>query len=106
MHICGDTTDKLHEIAETGADCLSLDYKVDMGVAKDAIGDRLCLAGNVDPVSVLDQGTLEDTRRACRVCIEAMGGGTDGYILTSGCDLPPTVKLDNIKAMLGMGRIL
>ncbi len=103
LHICGDTTDKLADIAETGADCFSLDYKVDMAVAKESVGDKMCLAGNIDPVSVLDQGTTEETLAAGLACIEAVEGGTDGFILTSGCDLPPTVKLDNLKAMLALG---
>ncbi len=104
LHICGDTTGKLADIAETEADCFSLDYKVDMAVAKAAVGDKMCLAGNIDPVSVLDYGTPEETRATGQACIDAMGGGTEGFILTSGCDLPPTVKLDNLKAMLDMGR--
>ncbi|MFQ5575687.1 MAG: uroporphyrinogen decarboxylase family protein [Anaerolineae bacterium] len=64
LHICGDTTDKLTDIAETEADCFSLDYKVNLATAKEAIGDRVCLAGNINPVSVLDQGTVADTRQA------------------------------------------
>lgn len=104
LHICGDTTNELVDISETGADCFSLDYKVDIGVAKDAVAGKMCLAGNINPVSVLDQGTPEDTRMAGQACIEAMDNGTDGFILTAGCDLPPTVKLDNLKAMLDMGR--
>lgn len=104
LHICGDTTDKLADIAETGADCFSLDYKVDLAVAKAAVGDQMCLAGNIDPVSVLDQGSPDDTLAAGQACINAVGGGTDGFILTGGCDLPPTVKLENLRTMLDLGR--
>ncbi len=104
LHICGDTTDKLTDIAETETDCFSLDYKVDLAVAMAAIGDKMCLAGNIDPVSVLDQGSAEETRVAGQACIDAVDGGTDGFILTGGCDLPPTVKLENLKVMLDMGR--
>jgi len=99
LHICGDTTDKLDLIADTGADCFSLDYKVDIATAKELVGDRVCLAGNVNPVSVLDQGTPEDTREASLACLAA-GSAGGGFILTSGCDLPPTVPLENLHAML------
>jgi uroporphyrinogen decarboxylase len=104
LHICGNTTDKLADIAETGADCFSLDYKVDLALAKAVVGDKMCLAGNIDPVAVLDQGTLEDVRTAGRACLQAVGGGADGFILTPGCDLPPTVTLENLKALLELGR--
>lgn len=104
LHICGDTTDKLADIAETGADCFSLDYKVNLAAAKAAVGNKMCLAGNINPVSVLDQGKPLDVRQAGQACLEAVGGGTDGFILTGGCDLPPTVKLENLKMMLDMGR--
>ena len=99
LHICGDTTDKLDLIADTGADCFSLDYKVNIAVAKELVGDRVCLAGNVNPVSVLDQGTPEDVRKASLECLAA-GSAGGGFILTSGCDLPPTVPLENLQAML------
>jgi len=99
LHICGDTTDKLDLIADTGADCFSLDYKVNVATAKELVGDRVCLAGNVNPVTVLDQGTPEDVRQASQSCLQA-GSTGGGFILTSGCDLPPTVPMENLRAML------
>ncbi|MFQ5858594.1 MAG: uroporphyrinogen decarboxylase family protein [Anaerolineae bacterium] len=102
LHICGDTTEKLDDIAETEADCFSLDYKVNMATAKEKLAGRMCIAGNVDPVAVLDQGTPEDVRRASQACLEAAATG-GGFILTAGCDLPPTVPEKNLLAMLEMG---
>lgn len=99
LHICGNTTDKLHLIAQTEADCFSLDYKVNLAKAKEALGGKMCIAGNVDPVSYLYNGTPETVAEASAKCLaDAAAGG--GYILTSGCDLPPTVKMENIQAMM------
>ena len=53
MHICGDTTDRLESMALTGVDCLSLDQKLDLGNARDLLGQRICLMGNVDPTHTL-----------------------------------------------------
>jgi uroporphyrinogen decarboxylase len=103
LHICGNTTDKLESIAETGAHCFSLDYKVDMATAKKLIGSRITLAGNIDPVSVLNQKGPEDVRAAGEACIQA-GAEGGGFILTSGCDLPPTIPVDNIRAMLDLAQ--
>lgn len=103
LHICGNTTDKLESIAETGASCFSLDYKVDLKVAKERIGSRIALAGNIDPVSILNQKGPDDVRAAGQACIEAAAEG-GGFILTSGCDLPPTIPFDNIRAMLDLAK--
>lgn len=102
LHICGNTTDKLNLIAQTGADCFSLDYKVNLAKAKEVMGGKMCIAGNVDPVMYLYNGTPESVAEASAKCIaDAAQGG--GYILTSGCDLPPTVKMENIQAMMLAG---
>lgn len=102
LHICGNTTDKLESIAETGASCFSLDYKVNLAEAKEKIGGRVALAGNIDPVSILNQKGPDDVRAAARACIEAAAGG-GGFVLTSGCDLPPTISMENLQAMLSAG---
>jgi len=102
LHICGNTTDKLESIAETGASCFSLDYKVNLAEAKQKIGGRIALAGNIDPVSVLNQKGPDDVRAAARACIEAAAQG-GGFVLTSGCDLPPTISMENLQAMLSAG---
>ncbi|MBI3361756.1 MAG: uroporphyrinogen decarboxylase family protein [Chloroflexi bacterium] len=104
LHICGNTTDKLESIAETGASCFSLDYKVDMAVAKQRLGSKIALAGNIDPVSVLNQKSPDDVRLAGQACIDA-ASADGGFILTSGCDLPPTISMDNLKAMLSLAQI-
>jgi uroporphyrinogen decarboxylase len=103
LHVCGDTTDKLDDIAATEADCFSLDYKVNLATAKERLADRMCIAGNINPVAVLDQGTPEDVRQAGLACLEAAAAG-GGFILTAGCDLPPTVPEENLLAMLELGR--
>ncbi len=101
LHICGDTTEKLESIAESGAHCFSLDAKVSLAAAREKVAGRMALAGNIDPQAVLNQKWPEDVRAVGQACIDTVGAG--GFILTSGCDLPPTVPLDNIKAMLALG---
>lgn len=103
LHICGNTTDKLNSIAETGASCFSLDYKVNLATAKEKVGGKIALAGNIDPVSILNQKGPDDVRAAGHTCIEAAAAG-GGFILTSGCDLPPTISLENLRAMLDLAQ--
>ncbi|NIN65631.1 MAG: hypothetical protein GTO63_13240, partial [Anaerolineae bacterium] len=42
LHICGDTTDKLDLLIETGADCVSIDHKVHIERAKDIFNGKMC----------------------------------------------------------------
>lgn len=104
LHICGNTTDKLESIAETGASCFSLDYKVNLATAKEKVGGKIALAGNIDPVSILNQKSPEEVRAAGHACVDAAAAG-GGFILTSGCDLPPTIPMANIRAMLDLAQI-
>ncbi len=104
LHICGNTTDKLESIAETGAACFSLDYKVNLATAREKIGAKIALAGNIDPVSILNQKGPDEVRAAGQACMEA-AAGSEGFILTSGCDLPPTISMENLRAMLDMAKL-
>lgn len=99
LHICGDTYDKLDLLADTGAGCISIDHKVDIGGAKEILRGRSCLAGNVDPVRVLLQGTPADVEAACRDCL-AEGAAGGGFILMPGCDIPPSVPEENLRVFL------
>jgi uroporphyrinogen decarboxylase len=102
LHICGNTGDKLDLMADTKATCFSLDYKVDLSLAKKALGDKMCISGNVDPVSVLSNGGPNDVVKASKECIDK--GGPDGYILMPGCDHPPTVPKENLQALTNTAR--
>lgn len=99
LHICGALQGKLDLLAKTGANCVSLDSRVNLKQAKELFAGRICVAGNLDPVGVLDHLTAKEVEAAARRCLlEGAPGG--GFILMPGCDIPPTVPLDNVRAML------
>ena len=102
LHICGNVENRLDLIAETGVDLVSLDYKVSLKKARDVFSGRLAFAGNVDPVSVLRDGTTEKIKQTCRQCIE--DAGNSGFILMPGCDISPSTPLENIRTMINAAR--
>ena len=67
------------------------------------VGDRACLIGNVDPVTVLMQGTPEKVRAASNACLDAAAAG-GGYILGSGCVVPRVSPFENVRAMVQAAR--
>jgi uroporphyrinogen decarboxylase len=103
VHICGDTTDRLDTFPGTGASCISLDHKVNIGRAKEVLGGKMCFAGNVDPVKVMLQGSVQDVESECRRIIET-AGLDGGFVLMPGCDIPPTVPYDNIRKFISVAR--
>ncbi len=103
IHICGNITNRLDLIPETGAANISLDYKVDLAKARELVGDRMAFSGNMNPVAIMQNETPEGVKAACRACIEKAGTGSS-YILMPGCDIPPGVPLENICAMVETAR--
>lgn len=99
VHICGNTTDRLDLMPETGASCISLDHKTDIAKAKETLHGKMCFGGNVDPVAVMLQGSVEQVEEHCKRIIQT--AGTDGaFVLMPGCDIPPTVPYDNIRKFI------
>ncbi len=103
LHICGNTTPILSLMAETGAAFIEIDHKVNLRRAKEVVGRRACLIGNLDPVAVLVEGTPEEVRQAAEDCIAAAASG-GGYILGTGCHVPRPTPPQNLRAMVAAAR--
>ena len=99
VHICGDTGPMLADFAKVGAAAFSLDHAVDMRAAKEALGGRSAIVGNIDPVSVIMSGTAEDVRRESQRCFDEAGAG-GGFIIGPGCAVPYGTPIENIRAMV------
>ncbi len=100
LHICGDTRRIWDAMVETGADCLSLDYDVDLEAAKAEVGGRVRIMGNVRPSEVMLLGTPADVRAAAFDCVAKCWDSPRGFTLASGCSLPTETPLANVEAMM------
>jgi len=76
---------------------LALDGATDIFKAKEILGDHLCLMGDV-PAELLTLGTEDEVYNYCRRLINNVG--PSGFILSSGCDIPPNAKPENVQAMI------
>ena len=99
LHICGNITDRLYLIPPTGIQMISLDSKVDLSKAKEILGGKIGLAGNVNPVSVLEDQEPEGVQRVTVECLEK-GAFDGGFLLLPGCDISAKVPEDNVRAMI------
>jgi uroporphyrinogen decarboxylase len=102
LHICGNTTAIMGDMAATGAALLEFDYKADMARCREAAGERV-LVGNVDPSGVMALGTPEEVSEECRKAIHALGPA-GRFILSPGCTLPATTPPENVEAMMEAAR--
>lgn len=98
LHICGKTSPILELMVETGAKILEVDNIVDLRDAKEKVGRRVCLMGNVNTTLLLtgDPSRVEAEAKAC-IEAAAMEGG---FILSSGCEVPLRAPLENVEAMV------
>lgn len=101
LHICGDTADRLDLIREIEPDIMSVDHKVDLEKAGEILGQRICLAGNVDPSQVMEYGSREEVERKALECMEK--AGNHRFLLMPGCEISPDTPLENIKTFLDVG---
>ena len=103
LHICGKTHLLFEQMADTGANVLSLD-RVDLAEAKERIGDKVCLMGNVTPAETLLDGTPEDVDAEAKECIRKAHDNPAGFILSSGCEVPISTPPENVFALMEAAR--
>lgn len=104
LHMCGNTEPILEDMVETGAPAISLDNVVDMELAKNRIGDKVTLAGNVKPVESMRFGTKEDIYEDVKTCLEKCYDNPNGYVLATGCQVPVFTPMENIYHFMEAGR--
>ncbi|MCL4522895.1 MAG: uroporphyrinogen decarboxylase [Acidobacteria bacterium] len=94
------TAHLLDSLAKTGADVLSIDWRIDLADARKRLGNRVALQGNVDPCILL--GPEDGVRAAAREAIEKTGG--IGHILNLGHGILPSVPVENARAFVEAGQ--
>ena len=103
FHICGDTTKLLETFPEMGIRGVSIDSAVDIAVAKDLVGDKLSIMGNVSPIEIL-RGTPESIEQAVIDCFRKCWDNPRGFTIAPGCDIPVQTSLENIDAYMSAAR--
>jgi MtaA/CmuA family methyltransferase len=96
LHICGDTSHLLADMARSGAEIVDLDWMVDLRRGAEVFGEEgPAPCGNFDPVAVMLQGTPAEVEEAVRACAAA---GGPRHLSAAGCEVPDGTPGANLLA--------
>ena len=87
----------LEAIADCGADAVGLDWTTDIGAARERVGERVCLQGNMDPT--LLNASPERIREEVRQILISFGEG-NGHVFNLGHGITPGINPDHVAAMV------
>ena len=104
IHICGKTKEIWTDLIELGFDFLSVDNCEDLEEVKRTVGDKMLIAGNVPPVDVLKEGTIDEVITSVINCLKKGADSPNGYMLAAGCQIPPGVPRENLYAYIYAAR--
>ena len=87
--------------ADIGADALGLDWTVDIGSARQRVGDKVALQGNLDPAILLS--TPEAIEKEVASILASYGHGS-GHVFNLGHGITQWTPPENAAAMLAAVR--
>jgi len=90
----------LPAIARSGANVLSVDWRVSLREAREMLGPRTALQGNVDPAVLF--GPPEKIRQATLEAAASLGGV--GHILNLGHGILPGTPVENAQVFIETGQ--
>ena len=97
LHICGNITAVLDQVALTGADMIDFDYMVDMEKGAKIIPKNVCICGNIDPVAVVLEGNPELIKKEVKRC--ASLSRLNNNCIAPGCEIPRDTNPANVLAI-------
>ena len=97
LHICGNITPLLGMLADVEADVVDLDSMVSVREAREALGPGRCLAGNINPVADLRNGTPQSVQTGLDACFR--DAGRAAYAVAAGCEVPRDTPAQNLLEM-------
>lgn len=102
-HNCGNCTiQMIDSILDTGAAACHFGNAIDMTRMLPLIPEDILVMGNIDPAGQFRNDTPESIREATLELMRACGGYRN-FLISSGCDIPPMSKWENIDAFFVWG---
>lgn len=98
-HNCGNNTLKMVDtILSTGCRLYHFGNAISIEQMLKLMPKDVMVMGNIDPVSLKD-ASKEDVIAATNALLEVVGD-VDNFVISSGCDIPPLARWENIDAFM------
>ena len=97
LHIAGPVESILSFYPQAGVDIANFDYCVDPHLVQEKLL-HTCLDGNIKPLSFVEDTPENIAARSSE--LKSIFAQRCGWILSSGCEIPPESKPENIMAMV------
>jgi MtaA/CmuA family methyltransferase len=96
LHICGNTRRILEGMGKLGCDIVDLDSMAPIADARQKMGPKMILLGNLNPVAVLRNGDPAGVTAAIAECHRQAGAP---FIVGAGCEVPRDTPPENLHAL-------
>ncbi|MFB3906261.1 MAG: uroporphyrinogen decarboxylase family protein [Acidobacteriota bacterium] len=97
LHICGNTRGILKGMGRLGCSMVDVDFPVPFEEARRDMGPHQVLAGNLDPVRALRDGTPDSILAGLARCHAAAG---PHYIVAVGCEIVRDTPAPHVEALV------
>lgn len=96
--VCGHAQNNIAVMCDCHCDNISVDENIPLDYVKEICDSKgVSFGGNMKLTTVMLLGSPDDNKVNALECIEL--GGTKGFILAPGCDMPYATPVDNVKAI-------
>ena len=96
--VCGHAQQNIEVMCDCRPDNVSIDENIPLDYVKDiALSKGISFGGNMKLTSVLLLGNEFDSKKEAVDCLDL--GGSKGFILAPGCDLPMDTPVENLQAV-------
>lgn len=105
IHICGKSKALWQDVVEIGISNFSIDNIEDLEEAKEIMGDKVIITGNVPPVDVVHLGTKEDIFNSVKDSIRKGHNSPNGFILSTGCQIPMNTPIEKVEMFMEAAKV-
>jgi uroporphyrinogen decarboxylase len=97
IHFGTDTNGMLADIRDAGGDVIGVDWRIDIDVASQILGDTVAIQGNLDPVALY--APWDELKIRAKAILDKMQD-RKGHIFNLGHGILPTTPIDNVKRLV------
>ena len=97
LHVCGQTTKLIPSFLKSDVQGLSLDTDVNLPEIAPTIPEDVAIIGNIHPVDIMLQSDAKTVYQETQGLLEQMKKFPN-FMASTGCDVPPASKWENLVA--------